>query len=339
MSLRQKMSRIASNLADPTLRGRASMAVTLGAAFAALCGAFFMVDTPSSLAEGGLFDLIFGGGRHYAAAPMSAYPSDGGYWRHSRRHAHRHHGGRRYAHYRGDHSHYARKGYSKHAHLLNAANRHAIADATPISAADVAAQAPLAMSRRSVCVRACDGYFFPIANYSGASDTRSHEATCEKMCPGAETKLYLLPAGSDKIEEATAARGGELYQEISLRMNSAEKKSGSCSCHSVAGDPVESQALLNDFTLRPGDSVVTSRGVRVFRGGRHYPHQAGDFLSLAETRDIPRSTRGALAMIERALKTPHGRLLSVARDRRHHGENLRSDRSLDFNAPGQTRIQ
>jgi len=336
MSLRQNMSRFAATLADPALRGRASMAVTLGAAFAALCGAFFMVDTPSSLAEGGLFDLIFGGGRHYAAAPMSAYPSGGGYSHHSRRHAHRHHGGRRYAHHRRDRSHYAR-----HAHLLNAANRHAaIADATPISA-DVAAQAPQAMSRRSVCVRTCDGYFFPIANYSGSSDTRSHEATCEKMCPGAETKLYVLPAGSDKIEEATAARGGGLYQEISLRANNAEKKGGSCSCHSVAGDPVESQALLNDFTLRPGDSVVTSRGVRVFRGGRHYPHQAGDFLSLAETRDIPRSTRGALAMIERALKTPHGRMLSIVNDRRHrrHGENMRSDRSLDFNTPGVTRIQ
>jgi hypothetical protein len=193
-----------------------------------------------------------------------------------------------------------------------------------VSAAEVST--PATLGRRSVCVRACDGYFFPIANLSRSSEVASHQATCDKLCPGAETRLFVMPAGSDTIDQAVAARGGDAYTQLIARVDPADAKTKACSCHSVAGDPVESGALLTDFTLRPGDTVVTPQGIKVVRRGSRYPFKKTDFLSLAETRDMPISTRGALFAIERALKTPYGRL-AVANERRRdrfgHKRDLR----------------
>jgi len=53
--------------------------------------------------------------------------------------------------------------------------------------------------------------------------------------------------------------------------------------------------------------VVTAQGVRVFKGGA-YPFKSSDFMSLAETRNLPIEKRGALAAIDRVVKTPRGRV-------------------------------
>ncbi len=62
-----------------------------------------------------------------------------------------------------------------------------------------------------------------------------------------------------------------------------------------------------DPTLRPGDTIVTSEGVRILRQGSHYPFKETDFVSLAQAGDAPLAKRSALNEIERVLKTPLGR--------------------------------
>jgi len=71
-----------------------------------------------------------------------------------------------------------------------------------------------------------------------------------------------------------------------------------------APDLTQPDVILHDATLREGDSVMTAKGVRVFQGGSACPHKESDFLALADARDIPRSKRGALLAIEKAVKTP-----------------------------------
>ena len=71
-----------------------------------------------------------------------------------------------------------------------------------------------------------------------------------------------------------------------------------------APDLTQPDVILHDATLREGDSVMTAKGVRVFQGGSACPHKESDFLALADARDIPKSKRGALVAIEKAVKTP-----------------------------------
>jgi hypothetical protein len=311
-------------------RKRVRLAVTLGAALALLGTAILGLDLPSSLAQGGFLEELFGGDGGYAryvVAPLRYNSRGYSYARHVRRQA-RHQGSYRLAR--------AARYKARYAQTRRRVPIKPVAAAVTRTAA--LATAPIAStqySRRSVCVRACDGFFFPIANLSRSSDIANHQAACGNICPGAETRLYMLPSGSDKIEDAVAARGGERYTALLSRVGGSGDKSKTCSCHSAAGAPVESNAFLNDLTLRPGDTVVTPQGMRVVRGGSHYPFKKTDFLSLAETRDMPKATRGALAAIEHAMKTPHGRhaLMGDRKpERRVHKRELRSDGALDAGA-------
>jgi hypothetical protein len=114
------------------------------------------------------------------------------------------------------------------------------------------------------------------------------------------------------------------------RIKASDAKPAACGCHSASGNPIDSSAVLNDPTLRPGDTVVTAKGVRVFKGGA-YPFKSSDFMSLAETRDLPTEKRGALAAIERVLQTPRGRFTLVSdREQRGHRRQQRSDRGQEF---------
>jgi len=80
---------------------------------------------------------------------------------------------------------------------------------------------------------------------------------------------------------------------------------GFCYIVRPLGDDVgHVDALLHDATLQPGDSVMTAKGVRVFKGGGGCPHKNTDFLALAEIPGLPKRERRALAAIDKLIKTP-----------------------------------
>lgn len=285
---------------------RSQIAVTWGAALVLVCAAVAGFDLPNVSAQGGFLDELFGDGfgRGYYVEPLSHGRRYGAAQaQRPKRHA-RQQLVRRLAH--------RAPAREQKPQLVNLRRRTPLSGSravrSAVSLADAAAQAaPQGLARRSLCVRACDGYFFPVGNFSSASQMKAHQATCGKLCPGAETKLYVLPAGSDNIDEAKAAQGGGLYADLKASINPADQKTKVCSCQAASAETGDASAYLKDFTLRPGDTVVTPQGMRVVRSGSRYPFKAGDFLSLAETRDVPRSTRRALAAIERAMRVPHGR--------------------------------
>lgn len=181
---------------------------------------------------------------------------------------------------------------------------------------------------QSFCVRDCDGYFFPVGLYSGSADTASHQRACASLCPGARTTLFILRNGSDKIEEAVAARGRSAYSRLtaSLRRRGEAGTDKSCSCHGGAEEPPTS-AILHDPTLRRGDIVMTAHGVEVFRGGGRFPYSARDFRPLRQTGDISPSLRRKLAALERASRSENGqeRRVGAALDE-HRSESPRRGR-------------
>ncbi len=144
-------------------------------------------------------------------------------------------------------------------------------------------EAPVRLGRKSMCVRLCDGFAFPVGAYHGEEDRASHEATCQAECPGARTALYVLPNGSDTIGDAVDVQNGRAYSQIPVAFHYTTFLQDSCSCHPREGNRIAS--LLHDFTLRRGDAVMTTTGVKVFHGG-HLPYKPTDFVSLSRSRDV-----------------------------------------------------
>jgi hypothetical protein len=54
---------------------------------------------------------------------------------------------------------------------------------------------------RTLCVRTCDGYYFPVSFSTTSSHFRTDEKSCAALCPGTETKLYIHSVPDQEPEE------------------------------------------------------------------------------------------------------------------------------------------
>ncbi|HZZ61371.1 MAG TPA: DUF2865 domain-containing protein [Roseiarcus sp.] len=80
----------------------------------------------------------------------------------------------------------------------------------------------------AVCVRSCDGSFFPVS-YSGAgSRSDSLEDVCRSLCPSAEVQLYSFPLGGT-IDQAVSSTG-ERYVDMPNALKFQVGYDPTCSC-------------------------------------------------------------------------------------------------------------
>jgi len=80
----------------------------------------------------------------------------------------------------------------------------------------------------AVCVRTCDGSFFPVS-YSGAgSRSDSLEEVCRSLCPNADVQLYSFPFGGTVNQAVSTA--GERYVDLPNALKFQQSFDSSCSC-------------------------------------------------------------------------------------------------------------
>ena len=80
----------------------------------------------------------------------------------------------------------------------------------------------------AVCVRTCDGSFFPVS-YSGAgSRSDSLEEVCRSLCPNADVQLYSFPFGGT-IDQAVSSTG-EPYVNMPNALKFQQSFDPTCSC-------------------------------------------------------------------------------------------------------------
>ena len=109
---------------------------------------------------------------------------------------------------------------------------------------------------RPVCVRACDGYFFPLSNVPGGR--QGGDDLCQALCPGAEAALYYLPSDSD-LDRAVSAKG-KPYAHLPAAYRFQKSHDPSCSCRKQGQTWAEAlrkaEAMLD---RKSGDIIVTSQ--------------------------------------------------------------------------------
>ena len=145
----------------------------------------------------------------------------------------------------------------------------------------------------AVCVRLCDGFFFPSATSSGGDEA------CAAQCPDAPTARYTEPAGSDRIEDAVSTHGA-LYAVLPVANRYQTTSDNTCRCHRSLARGY-SAAVLNDPTLRKGDVVVTPKGFLVFQGAKARSITSSDFVALSQARSLSKDLRATLVDMERAV--------------------------------------
>ncbi|HEX8165653.1 MAG TPA: DUF2865 domain-containing protein [Beijerinckiaceae bacterium] len=78
---------------------------------------------------------------------------------------------------------------------------------------------------RVVCVRACDGFFFPLESRPARG---SEDRLCQALCPGAEAAAYRMPADGE-IGEAVSSRGRP-YVRLANAFKFQKAFDPSCAC-------------------------------------------------------------------------------------------------------------
>jgi len=146
----------------------------------------------------------------------------------------------------------------------NARPRGRQTDARPDQARDeTSARAPRAGNLRTMCVRTCDGYYFPVA-YGASADTFARDQTaCETMCPGAPVQLYYHRLPGQESEDMVSAATGEPYAQLpnAFRYRSANAmQSRACSC----------TVALQGYAVVGG----ASKGYAIIAGGTEAERQA-----------------------------------------------------------------
>jgi hypothetical protein len=109
---------------------------------------------------------------------------------------------------------------------------------------------------RTVCVRTCDGYFFPISFSTSQDRFHDDEATCQRMCPASEVALYAHRNPGEDIRQAVSI-SGRPYTELPNAFKYRQEFNPACSCK--APGETWANAVKDDpsATAAYGDIIVT----------------------------------------------------------------------------------
>lgn len=109
---------------------------------------------------------------------------------------------------------------------------------------------------RTVCVRMCDGAFFPISFATVQSRFGEDEALCKRQCPAAEVALYTYTNPGQDIQQAVSL-SGQLYSSLPNAFKFRTEYNPSCSCRGPGQSWAD--ALGQDQTIQRGDIIVTEQ--------------------------------------------------------------------------------
>jgi hypothetical protein len=115
---------------------------------------------------------------------------------------------------------------------------------------------------RTVCVRTCDGFYFPISYSTSPERFRADEQACQRMCPASEVSLYTYHNPGEEMSQATSLNGRR-YSELPTAFQYRKAMSPACSCRRPGESWSEAlKATGTDTTVAPGDVIVTEQNAK-----------------------------------------------------------------------------
>jgi len=91
----------------------------------------------------------------------------------------------------------------------------------------------------TVCVRTCDGYFFPMSNAASVGDFERDQKNCESSCPGTEMQVFYSRGMEDDAGAMTSSATGRPYSELPtayLYKQANFSRPPACGCNAQASN-------------------------------------------------------------------------------------------------------
>ena len=177
---------------------------------------------------------------------------------------------------------------------------------------------------RTLCVRTCDGYFFPMSNASSPMDFDRDQKRCEASCPGTEVQLYYHDARDEESGDMVAPGSGAPYSELPtayLYKQAGVPSPANCACSRqkefevIAARPAPGANATETPETAP---EVPAPSLIITFGGKQGADKAAEH-PVAPEREVNDEDRKVRVVAPSFLPDP--------------GE------AIDLQAPGQTQVQ
>jgi hypothetical protein len=102
---------------------------------------------------------------------------------------------------------------------------------------------------RTLCVRSCDGYYFPISYSTTRDRLEADEEACRRQCPAGDASIYYH-ASRGQIADQAVSISGSPYSSLENAFRYRSVLDQSCTCGTPIPDPRE-EAMLRSFPSVP----------------------------------------------------------------------------------------
>lgn len=116
---------------------------------------------------------------------------------------------------------------------------------------------PVGNTFRTVCVRTCDGFFFPISFATSEGRFADDEQKCQRQCPASEARLFVHRNPGEDMNQAVSTNG-QPYSSLPNAFKYRQEFNPSCLCKPANQSWADAMKHLDERgALGEGDIVVT----------------------------------------------------------------------------------
>ncbi|WP_183235904.1 DUF2865 domain-containing protein [Bradyrhizobium sp. CIR18] len=122
---------------------------------------------------------------------------------------------------------------------------------------------PQSGTYRTVCVRTCDGAYFPVSFATVPARFPDDEKTCKALCPAAEAVLYTHRNPGEDMNSAVSV-SGQPYTALPTAFKFRSEFNPSCSCKAAGQTWADALKSADDKAAaeQQGDIIVTEESAR-----------------------------------------------------------------------------
>src|SRR6202790_3011146 len=122
---------------------------------------------------------------------------------------------------------------------------------------------PQSGTYRTVCVRSCDGAYFPISFATVPARFPDDEKTCKNLCPAAEATLFAYRNPGEDISQAVSING-QPYSALPNAFHYRQEFNPSCSCKTPGQTWADALKTIDDTAAaqQQGDIIVTEESAK-----------------------------------------------------------------------------
>jgi hypothetical protein len=122
---------------------------------------------------------------------------------------------------------------------------------------------PQSGTYRTVCVRTCDGGYFPISFATVPARFPDDEKTCKALCPATEANLYAYRNPGEDMNQAVSI-GGQPYTSSPNAFRFRQEFNPSCACKAAGQTWSDALKTIDDKAAaeQQGDIIVTEESAK-----------------------------------------------------------------------------